>query len=85
MTTRSFPLVDRIKLLLAQKRSGGCIRWRSGAAFGCRCFRLSRYHPLSSQQGCGPDVNFIGLGESEKIESVAAKMMGKNQPGDLLV
>jgi hypothetical protein len=33
----------------------------------------------------GPNANFIGVGESEKIESVAAKMMGKNQPGGLLV
>jgi hypothetical protein len=33
----------------------------------------------------GPNANFLGVGESEKIESVAAKMMGKNQPGGLLV
>jgi hypothetical protein len=33
----------------------------------------------------GPNANFIGVGESEKIESVAAKMMGKDKPGGLLV
>ena len=33
----------------------------------------------------GPNASFIGVGDSEKIESVAAKMMGKNQPGGLLV
>jgi hypothetical protein len=33
----------------------------------------------------GPSANFIGVGESEKIESVAAKMMGKDKPGGLLV
>ena len=33
----------------------------------------------------GPDANFIGVGGSEKIESVAAKMMGENQHGGLLV
>jgi len=33
----------------------------------------------------GPNANFLGVGESEKIESVAAKMMGKGQPGGLLV
>lgn len=39
----------------------------------------------------GPNANFIGVGESEKIESVAAKMMGENypdpnaRPGGLLV
>jgi uncharacterized protein YigA (DUF484 family) len=33
----------------------------------------------------GPNANFLGVGESEKIESVAAKMMGNNQPGGLLV
>jgi len=33
----------------------------------------------------GPNATFLGVGESEKIESVAAKMMGKNQPGGLLV
>ena len=33
----------------------------------------------------GPNANFIGVGASEKIESVAAKMMGKDQPGGLLV
>ena len=33
----------------------------------------------------GPNANFIGVGESEKIESVAAKMMGTGQPGGLLV
>jgi hypothetical protein len=33
----------------------------------------------------GPNANFIGVGESEKIESVAAKIMGKDQPGGLLV
>jgi hypothetical protein len=38
-----------------------------------------------SRHDCGADANFIGVGESEKIESVAAKMMGKNQPGGLLV
>jgi hypothetical protein len=33
----------------------------------------------------GPNADFIGVGESEKIEDVGAKMMGKNQPGGLLV
>ena len=37
----------------------------------------------------GSNANFVGVGESEKIESVAAKMMGgnypKGQPGGLLV
>ena len=33
----------------------------------------------------GPNANFIGVGDSEKIESVAAKMMGKDKPGGLLV
>jgi hypothetical protein len=37
----------------------------------------------------GPNANFVGVGKSEKIESVAAKMMGedypKAQPGGLLV
>ena len=33
----------------------------------------------------GPNADFIGVGESEKIESVAAKMMGKDQLGGLLV
>ena len=33
----------------------------------------------------GPNANLIGVGESEKIESVAAKMMGKDKPGGLLV
>jgi hypothetical protein len=32
-----------------------------------------------------PNANFVGVGTSEKIESVAAKMMGKDQPGGLLV
>ena len=33
----------------------------------------------------GPNANFIGVGESEMIENVAAKMMGKDKPGGLLV
>ncbi len=33
----------------------------------------------------GPNASFIGVGESEKIENVAAKMMGKDKPGGLLV
>ena len=33
----------------------------------------------------GPNASFIGVAESEKIESVAAKMMGKDKPGGLLV
>jgi hypothetical protein len=33
----------------------------------------------------GPNANFIGVGDSEMIESVAAKMMGKDKPGGLLV
>jgi hypothetical protein len=33
----------------------------------------------------GPNANFIGVGGSEKIESVAAKMMGEDKPGGLLV
>ena len=33
----------------------------------------------------GPNANSLGVGESEKIESVAAKMMGKDRPGGLLV
>jgi hypothetical protein len=39
----------------------------------------------------GPNADFIGVGKSEKIESVAAKMMGgiypdpKTRPGGLLV
>jgi hypothetical protein len=32
-----------------------------------------------------PNASFISVGENEKIESVAAKMMGKDQPGGLLV
>jgi len=37
----------------------------------------------------GPNGNFIGVGESEKVESVASKMMGGTypnaRPGGLLV
>jgi hypothetical protein len=33
----------------------------------------------------GPNANFIGVGDSEMIESVAAKMMGKDKLGGLLV
>jgi hypothetical protein len=33
----------------------------------------------------GPNANFIGVGGSEMIESVAAKMMGEDKPGGLLV
>jgi hypothetical protein len=33
----------------------------------------------------GPNASFIGVGASEKIESVAAKMMGNDQPGGPLV
>ncbi len=33
----------------------------------------------------GPNASFIGVGTSEKIESVAAKMIGKDEPGGLLV
>ena len=33
----------------------------------------------------GPNASFIGVGKSEMIDSVAAKMMGENKPGGLLV
>jgi hypothetical protein len=33
----------------------------------------------------GPNASSIGVGDSEMIESVAAKMMGKDKPGGLLV
>jgi hypothetical protein len=32
-----------------------------------------------------PNASFISVGENEKIESVAAKMMGEDKPGGLLV
>jgi hypothetical protein len=33
----------------------------------------------------GPNASFIGVGKSEMIDSVAAKMMGEDKPGGLLV